>query len=264
MADVIRMEKVNGLVGGIVFGPVESRRFGRSLGVNPLPPDRKLCTFDCPYCECGPTSHAESRRLDRQPFPPAADVLAALENALQGLAQGNTAIDSLTLTGNGETTLHPAFDEIVGGVIALRDRLLPGADVVVLTNGTRLGHPAVRRALDRVDLCAVKIDAGRESTFQLINRPLEPVTLHAIAEAAAQLPRAVVQSLFVRGVVDNTGDIEIEKWIERVALVHPQSVQVYSLERKPAEAGLIAVPRHDLEGIAERLTGQTHLPVVVY
>ena len=264
MADAIRIQKVNGLVGGIVFGPVESRRFGRSLGINPLPPDRKLCAFDCPYCECGPTAHAESRQLERQPFPSVVDVIAALQNVMQGLAQDNTAIDSLTLTGNGETTLHPAFEEIVGGVIALRDRLLPGAQIVVLTNGTRLGNPAVRRALDRVDQCVVKIDAGRESTFQLINRPLEPMTLEAIAEAAAQLPRVVVQTLFVRGVVDNTGDVEIEKWIERVGHIHPQSVQIYSLDRKPAEAGLIAVPRPDLEHIAERLASGTQLPVVVY
>jgi len=264
MAPLVRLEKVKGLVSGIVFGPVNSRRYGRSLGINPLPPDRKLCMFDCPYCECGSTSRAESGRLDRQPFPPAAGVIAAVRRALEFLAESNETIDSLTLTGNGETTLHPDFEKIIGGVVELRDRHVPKAQTVVLTNGTRLSVRAVRRALERVDRCAVKLDAGRESTFQRINRPLGPVTLEEITAAAAHLPRVIVQTFFVRGVVDNTSDAEIEKWIERVVRIHPLSVQIYSLDRKPAEAGLVAVPRRDLERIAARLVGRTRLSVEVF
>lgn len=264
MSHVVRIAKVDGLVAGTVFGPVDSRRFGRSLGINPLPADRKLCTFDCPYCECGPTSRAQSRRLDQQPFPAAGEVIRALRDALDQLLPRAAAIDSLTLTGNGETTLHPAFEAIVDGVLDVRNRRLPAAKVVVLTNGTRLGDPAVRRALERVDACVVKIDAGRDETFRRINRPVEPITLDAITEAAAALSRVIVQTLFVRGRVDNTRPEEIDAWVDRVAGIGPQRVQIYSLDRRTARPGLIAVPPKDLEQIAAVLKSRTGLPVDVY
>jgi len=264
MARLVRLDKVNGLVGDFLFGPVRSRRFGSSLGVNPLPPDLKLCTFDCPYCECGRTSRFRSQRLDRQPFPTVKAVLEATEEALELLAGENIAVDSLTLTGNGETTLHPAFDEIVAGLVEIRDRLLPKARLVVLTNGTRLGVESVFRALQRVDLCAVKIDAGTEETFRKINRPIENITLDEIAAAAARLPRVTVQSLFVRGRVDNTGEAEIAAWIEQIERIAPHSVQVFSIERPTAEKGLTVVPHGDLEGIAALLTRRTRLTVGVY
>lgn len=277
MSRLIRMEKVEGLVGGIVFGPVRSRRFGRSLGINPLPSNRKLCTFDCVYCECGPTSQDESHRLDVQPFPPTAKIIESVRRAMEMLRRTNASVDSLTLTGNGETTLHPAFEKIVRGLVALRDSILPKAQIVVLTNGTRLGHPSIRRALRRVDQCVVKIDAGRESMFQLLNRPLERASLEDLTEAASDLSgvlaknhgqdaRAtiVVQTLFVRGRVDNTQDNEIAEWIERVARTRPQRVQIYSLDRPPAVSGLLAVPRTDLKRIAALLAERTHLPVNIY
>lgn len=264
MSQLVRMEKVKGLVGGIVFGPVRSRRFGRSLGINPLPSDRKLCTFNCVYCECGLTSETESRRLDVQPFPPVAKIIEGVREAVESLRRSGDSIDSLTLTGNGETTLHPAFGEIVGGLRPLRDQLLANAQIVVLTNGTRLGDGAVRRALERVDQCVVKLDAGRESTFRLLNRPLEPVTLEDITRAVCSLPRVIMQTLFVRGRVDNTREGEIADWIERLAHIRPQRVQIYSLDRPPAEPGLVAVPRTDLERIAALLTNRTRLPVDVY
>ena len=264
MGRVIRLDKVKGLVGGIVFGPVTSRRFGRSLGINPLPPDRKICTFDCPYCECGSTQVDESRCLEAQPFPSAEEVLAAVRDAMAELAAAHIPIDSLTLTGNGETTLHPDFERIIDGIIELRDAALPDARIVVLTNGTRLTDASVRRALTRVDRCVVKIDAGREETFVRINRPLERITLEDITREAAELPRVIVQTMFVRGLVDNTTDDELAAWIERVRGVDPVAVQIYSLERLPAEEGLIAVAREELAQIAAALRAAVDVPVDVY
>jgi len=261
---MIRIEKVEGLVEGIIFGPVLSRRFGRSLGINPLPATRKICTFDCPYCECGRTARAESLRLSSQPFPNADQVVSAASEAICAAACEGTNIDTLTFTGNGETTLHPQFEAIVDGVVALRERLLPCAETVVLTNGTRLSEPSVRRALERIDQCVIKVDAGTESTFRRINRPLESSTLEAITAAAAQMSRVIVQTMFVRGIVDNTLPSEIEAWIERLARIRPRSVQIYSLERKPAEVGLIAVEAAELKQLAELASQRTNLPIDVY
>jgi wyosine [tRNA(Phe)-imidazoG37] synthetase (radical SAM superfamily) len=299
MSELIRIDKVKGLVAGIVFGPVRSRRFGRSLGINLSPRHLKLCSFDCPYCECGLTARGESRALTaqspeaaRQAFPSTEEVLASVRAALDELARRGETLDSLTFTGNGEMTLHPDFEPILDGVIALRNEQAPRARIVVLTNGTRLGDPSVRRALERVDQCVVKIDAGREETFRAINRPVEDVSLEAITEAAARLPRVIVQTMFVRTnapaergtahqpveaesgtgwqpveaalALNNTTPEEIEAWIERVARIRPAEVQLYSLERHPAEPGLEVVPRDELERIAAHLANRTGLKVSVY
>ena len=264
MDDLIRLEKVRGLIGGPVFGPVRSRRLGKSLGINPLPADLKICTFDCPYCECGVTSWVESRDLASQAFPPVEEILKAVRAALVHLDRHGTQVDSLTLTGNGETTLHPQFERLIDGVLESRELLLPTARVVVLTNATRVKAPPVRRALERVDQVVAKIDAGREETFRAINRPLEPITLDEITEAVRTLPDVSVQTMFVRGRVDNTAPEEIDAWIERLGRIGPAWVQIYSLERVPAESGLQAVERADLEVIAARLRERAGLTVSVY
>lgn len=264
MGRIIRIKKVEGLVAGVVFGPVRSRRFGRSLGVNPLPADRKICTFDCPYCECGPTARRESLELDRREFPPTGILLEKVRLALAELRKRGAVLDSLTLTGNGETTLHPEFGEIVHGLLRLRDEYFPQAQTVVLTNGTRLDDGAVRRALERVDQCVVKIDAGREATFRAINRPLVAIALDTLVRNAAALGRVVVQSMFVRGKVDNTSAEEVRAWIERVSQIRPEAVQIYSLDRPPADAAIEQVGRDVLQHIAAELEKATGLRAKVF
>lgn len=121
------------LYDNLIFGPIRSRRLGLSLGINLLPIDCKLCSFNCIYCECGWTLGGQKPRFNDK-----GAVLAMLEKVLGEMVEEGTPPDVLTFAGNGEPTMHPDFEEIVDGVIALRDRLCPNAKVSVLSNATML------------------------------------------------------------------------------------------------------------------------------
>ena len=114
----------------IIFGPVHSRRLGLSLGVNLLPTESKLCSFDCIYCECGwNAEHPGARRFNTRE-----DVRTQLATTLRRMVADGTPPDVITFAGNGEPTLHPEFEAVIGDTIALRDALCPSAKVSVLSN----------------------------------------------------------------------------------------------------------------------------------
>ena len=113
----------------IIYGPINSRRLGRSLGINLLPPSHKVCSFDCVYCHYG--------RTQVKTLYPQAGQLPGVEEVLQAIQEGLQAhpdIDYLTFSGNGEATLHPQFLEIVAGVRRLRDQLRPDVKLTILSN----------------------------------------------------------------------------------------------------------------------------------
>ena len=140
-----------------IFGPVKSRRLGVSLGINLLPADGKVCTFDCIYCECG-------FNKDHRPtlgMPSRGEVAAALEAKLQEMKADGTAPDVLTFAGNGEPTCHPEFAGIIDDTISLRDRHFPDAKISVLSNSTRITRRNIHDALMRVDNNILKHDRHR-------------------------------------------------------------------------------------------------------
>ncbi len=206
---------------GIIYGPVNSRRLGRSLGINVLPAAHKPCTFDCAYCHFGWTPCEPP-----PPFPSVAQVLHEVEVALLRLDPA-----FLTFSGNGEPTTHPDFGDIVDGVLRLRDRYLPTAQVAVLSNSTRVGDAQIRAALARLDARIMKLDAGSEEVLQSYNRPVEPITLQDILEGLRQIPGLTVQALFAGGPGGNTDAQHIVAWVDHVVALAPLAVQLYSLDR---------------------------------
>src|SRR5262249_8896363 len=145
------------IVQEVVFGPFDSRRFGRSLGVNPLPRGSRLCNFDCIYCECATSSWPLQFELQPQ-FPEPDDVRHALAIGADMLRPGD--VDTICIAGNGEPTLSPHLDEIIDVVTEARVRDWPWARTIVLTNGTMCHRPPVRSALAKLDERVVKLDAG--------------------------------------------------------------------------------------------------------
>lgn len=228
----------------LVYGPVASRRFGRSLGINLLPVDRKVCNLGCVYCQYGDA--APWPRPDHVELPAGEQVLQA---AARVLAAG-AACDAITVAGNGEPTLHPDLPRIADGLVELRDRLAPGTPLVLLTNGTRLGLPRVREAVRRFDQRVVKIDAGLLTAFQAVNRP-NGTSLNAVVSGLRSLGQPfTVQSLFFRGVMDNATPALLRAWVTTLLLVRPADVQITTLERGTALEGLEPVSAADLEAIA--------------
>lgn len=238
-----------GLFRDAVFGPVASRRFGRSLGVNPLPPGHKICSFDCVYCECGRSERAGATRLA---FPPVAELARQLESALRRLKSDPP--DTITLCGNGEPTLHPRFASLLATVRRLRQRWAPAARIAVLTNGTGLRRRAVAHALARCDEVMLKLDAGDAATLRAVNAPLVRWSPSDAVRAGRRLGRVTVQALFVCGRVNNARPAQIAAWLRHLRRLSPARVVLYTLDRIPPIRGLRPVPAATLERIARQVT----------
>jgi wyosine [tRNA(Phe)-imidazoG37] synthetase (radical SAM superfamily) len=250
-------------VQSIVFGPYDSRRFGRSLGVNPLPPGSRVCNFDCIYCECANGSWPMKWEL-RPQFPTPKDVHDALRDAYTVGVECLGELDAITIAGNGEPTLSPHLDTIVDIVNAARDRDWPQARTVILSNGTTCHKPTVRSALAKLDERVIKLDAGTNWILDELNRPEGKLSITELIRRISNLPDIIIQSMFVHGPVDNTGPAEIEAWTGSIAKLRPLSVQIYSLDRMPAKDWVRQVPRQELERIAEYVETNTGIPAHIF
>jgi wyosine [tRNA(Phe)-imidazoG37] synthetase (radical SAM superfamily) len=244
-----------------VFGPYDSRRFGKSLGVNPLPKGARLCNFDCIYCECA-TATWPLEWLLRPQFPTAEEIHDALLAAADTF--GSDDLDSITISGNGEPTLSPHLNAIVDVVNAARDRDWPQARTVILSNGTMCHKTTVQAAIAKLDERVIKLDAGTNWILEQLNRPTGKLCVTELLRRISMMPDIVVQSMFVHGPVDNTSPNEIERWAGWLAQLRPTSVQIYSLDRLPAKRWVRPVPRKELESIAEYVESTIAIPTHVF
>lgn len=238
-----------------IFGPVHSRRLGVSLGVNLMPADGKLCSFDCVYCECGfnKPSQSGSKRPSRE------QVKTDLEKQLQKMVEEGRLPDVITFAGNGEPTLHPDFAGIIDDTIALRDRYCPQAKVSVLSNATMAFKPDVRDALLKVDNNILKLDTVDPDFIQLVDRPVGKFDVNKIIDdLAAFHGKVIVQTMFLKGKyqgrdVDNTGDYYVRPWLKALEKIKPEAVMVYTIDREtPAHELLKATPA-ELDAIVARI-----------
>ena len=235
---------------GVIYGPVDSRRLGRSLGLNIMPTRYKVCSFNCIYCHYGWTKYLKPDvSAYAADLPRAEEVAAELETTLKTIAPPRY----ITFSGNGEATLHPDFPAIVDAVIEARDRVGSEAKTAILSNSTGLGNAEVRRALARLDARYMKLDAGTTEVLRRINRPAAGVDLAGIVDGLRRLKDITLQSAFVAGEITNATDQDIATWLERVKEIRPGEVQVYSLENAPAMRTLEGVPLPRLEEIVRRL-----------
>lgn len=251
------------LVSDVVYGPVQSRRLGASLGINVLPFGVKVCGFNCNYCQLGWTFDlVDPAVLAKYRWPSAEEIAAGVSKRLKELA--GTKLDCMTFSGNGEPTLHPDFDGVVTEVLALRDREAPGLRVDILTNGARLDDPRVVGGLNLLDERYVKLDAGTDERLLEMNSPTIEISVWDLIQGMKRLKDVVIQAMFTTGRRDNSSDADVERWIQAVAQVNPKRVDLYSISRVPADAKLAAVPRGRLDEIARRLTAATGIPASAY
>ncbi len=243
------------LYDNIIFGPVRSRRLGLSLGVNLLPIESKLCSFDCIYCECGwNDEHPGPRRFNARE-----DVRTMLAETLERMVAEGTPPDVITFAGNGEPTMHPQFEQIIDDTIALRDRYCPSAKVSVLSNATQIHREEVCRALRRVDNNILKLDSAFDATVQLVNKPQGKYTVRDTVERLKAFQgEMILQTMFLRGEylsqrVDNTTDEEVEAWLKLVEEIAPKQVMVYSLDRDTPCQTLEKVEKEELQRIAAKV-----------
>lgn len=240
----------------IVFGPVSSRRFGVSLGINLLPDTMKYCSFNCIYCECGLTDNDQDERAK---LYSTGSIISALEERFKELHEKGLLPDNITFAGNGEPTMHPGFAEVIDKTVTLRDTYVPQAKITVLSNSTRLGKDTVRLALEKIDHNVLKLDAGSEEMFRAINRPVSPVTLRNIVSELKKFNgKVIIQTLLIRGTcngipVDNTTESEVTLWLEHLAEIRPSMVMLYSISRATPEEGLVKISSEEMESIAQKV-----------
>ena len=244
------MSRVLPLQKGVIYGPVDSRRLGRSLGINLMPTAYKVCSFNCVYCHYGWTRYLETDLSGRL-----CDLatVEAVESALRKSLETIEPPQYITLCGNGEPTLHPDFARMVDTVLRVRDSAGSPAKVAILSNSTGVCRPGVREALQRLDARMMKLDAGTQDVLARINRPAGGVALEKIVNGLSDLSEVTLQSAFVTGEVSNCSDEDIEAWLSQVVRINPIYVQVYSLENAPAMATLRGVPSERLREIVGRL-----------
>ena len=244
---------------GVIYGPVDSRRLGRSLGINLLPTSYKLCAFDCIYCQYGRTK-VLTAKAEEESFPTVEVVLHKVKEALRQVPD----LNYVTFSGNGESTLHPRFHELVKGVVHLREELRPEVKTAILSNSALVGEEEVREALAKLDLCIMKLDAGDPLTWQAINRPAPSLDFETVIAGLRELDRVTIQSLILDGPVQNVRGKPFDRWAETLASIAPQEVQIYTTDRPVAEAKVEKVPKAILLEMAREAEARTGIPVRAY
>jgi len=239
-----------------IFGPVHSRRLGISLGINLMPADGKICTFDCIYCECG-------FNKDRRPKlkrPSRMEVRTALEVKLKEMSETGKLPDVLTFAGNGEPTCHPEFAKIIDDTIRLRDEYSPSAKVSVLSNSTMAHREDVRDALMRVDNNILKLDTVDPIYINKVDRPTSSAyDVRSVIESLRSFSgHVIIQTMFMRGTVDgedvdNTGEEYVAPWLDAVRYIAPMEVMIYTIDRETPDHDLLKAPKDLLDAIRDRV-----------
>ena len=234
-----------------IFGPVHSRRLGISLGINLLPADGKVCSFDCIYCECG--FNADHRPT--LPMPTREEVSTALEARLRDMKANGPTPDVLTFAGNGEPTANPHFPEIIDDTLRLRDQYFPQAKVSVLSNATQILRPAVHEALMRVDNNILKLDTVSRAYINKVDRPTGHYDLDAIVEGLRSFGgHVIIQSMFMTGPgVDNTSEEYVAPWLEAIKAIAPSQVMIYTIDRETPDHSLRKASPEVLNQIRDRV-----------
>jgi wyosine [tRNA(Phe)-imidazoG37] synthetase (radical SAM superfamily) len=242
---------------GILYGPIDSRRYGKSLGINLMPKEKKLCSFNCVYCHYGTTKRC-TMNIDQysNELPDIDKVAKKLEKKLQT----DIELDLITFSGNGEPTLYPDFADLVEEVAALREKYRPDAKIALLSNSTGLVYDDVVESLNLIDLPILKLDAGNEDTFRAINRPTRSVKFEEIFEKLFSLDDIYIQTVFVDGQPSNIGKKDLDDYINCIARIGPREVHLYSIDRPVPNTKISLVPPEKLEKIAEKITKEANVP----
>lgn len=248
----------------IVYGPIHSRRLGISLGMELMPLQHKLCTFDCVYCECGfnqPVSHPV--------LPTREEVRQALETKLQILKAEGTTPDVITFSGNGEPTLHPDFLPIIQDTVALRNTYFPAAKVSVLSNSTQLARPDVVEALRLCDNRILKLDSAIDETMRRIDQPVNnALTVSQIERYLGQFDGDfILQTCFLHGehlgkTIDNTTPEELNAWYAAVERLRPREIMIYVIDRATPVKTLEKLSRDEMEAIAAPLIAKGYKVII--
>jgi wyosine [tRNA(Phe)-imidazoG37] synthetase (radical SAM superfamily) len=245
----------------ILYGPINSRRLGKSLGINLMPMEYKLCSFNCVYCHYGwtkvQTLNADAFEKD---MPRPDDVIDAVKKALISEEQ----FDYLTFSGNGEPTLYPQFSSIVEEVVRLRNKYRSGLKIALLSNSSGLVIPEVKSIIALIDLPVFKLDAGTDRSFMSIIRPAQDVDFEETLEHLRSLSSIIIQTVLLHGTPDNSQEQDLQAYFDRIHAINPRTVHIYSIDRPVPNVNIRCVLPRDLDRIAQLGTLKTGIEFLPY
>ena len=233
---------------GLTYGPIDSKRLGRSLGINLSGSKRKLCNYNCVYCFYGPT--VKPAAADE--FPSVDNIVSVVKDTLKS----DVDADWLTFSGNGESTIHPHFHEIVRLVREAVEDIRPGLRIALLSNGSAAGGEEFVETLQLIDLPILKLDAGDQKTFERINRPvMKSVKIEGFIENLHRISneiRLTLQSVMFDGTPTNTRGEAHRNWLDAISYIKPDVLQLYTLDYAinsihPIEPDVLSVIAGDIE-----------------
>ena len=232
--------EINNKKSNYIFGPVPSRRLGRSLGVDLVP--YKTCSYDCVYCQLGRTTN---KTTERKEWVPLQEIIDQLKGHLYSQP------DYITLSGSGEPTLFSRLDELI-----IKIKKITDIPVAVLTNGSLLWLPEVREALKSADMVVPSLDAGSSQIFQYVNRPHPDIIFSKMLQGLVDFRKVYsgqywLEVFLLAGVT--TTETEIKKLKNCITAIQPDLVQVNTVTRPPAENFAEPVPKKQLERITAKL-----------
>jgi wyosine [tRNA(Phe)-imidazoG37] synthetase (radical SAM superfamily) len=222
-----------------LYGPVPSRRLGRSLGIDLVP--HKICTYDCIYCQIGKTTE---KTLARKEYVPVKEIMEEVERFLK---EGPPSIDHLSLTGSGEPTLHSQIRSVIEGV-----KTITSIPVAVLTNGSLLYEEEVRQDLIRADIVLPSLDAVSSKVFMKINRPRPGFSIEKVIEGLVEFRKTYkgqiwLEILFCKGVNDRKEELlRMKKVLDRI---RPDLIHLNTVVRPPSEKRAFPLNRKEMEEI---------------
>jgi wyosine [tRNA(Phe)-imidazoG37] synthetase (radical SAM superfamily) len=222
-----------------LYGPVPSRRLGRSLGIDLVP--HKICTYDCIYCQIGKTT---KKTLTRKEYVPVKEII---EEVKQFLKEGTSSIDHLSLTGSGEPTLHSQIGSVIEGI-----KVITSIPVAVITNGSLLYEEEVRQDLLRADLVLPSLDAVSSEIFMKINRPRPGFYIGKVIEGLVEFRKVYkgqiwLEILFCKGV--NDGKEELLRMRKTIDRIQPDRIHLNTVVRPPSEKWAVPLSQEEMEEI---------------
>jgi wyosine [tRNA(Phe)-imidazoG37] synthetase (radical SAM superfamily) len=247
----------------LVSDPHFSKAFNWTINLNLLGPAGKVCSYNCVYCQFGPTEMRLNQIKDVDSFPKPEEFVSDLTTKFENRFNSKEDLATICITGTGEPTLNPLFPEIVKSLVALRDHLSPKTKIALITNGMHFGRRKNKEAALLLDEVVVKLDAGNDDFLKIINAPLVRTNTMDFSTYSRDFDNISIIAQFITSPVNNTTEEHFEDWLEIVGMMSPQRILITAPTHSEFNSHVVGAREEQLFYIAQRLQRKSKYEVLV-